>query len=345
MRQMIQPAILYLALVLAAGACASEIDGADEEPDLEESEANGPVCEVSPPDGNGGVWVNYRAQDIGCGCCGEFGTMSVNGFTIPGREKCFYQWLQSNNPDIVAKLGPATGSEFRYDPPNTIPWVSPDWWPNVAWGVPFSQGQETGFGARLQFMYQGTQRCGGLDTNHGYLKVYYFPERAAPQQAFNEKDCRSDADCPAGDDGWGHCDYDPEKAKNVCKRKRCTDENGCPAYGLHLDAVTYCKDSVHPASTYCGPSNSHQPCQGSHAQYTVTYSFWNEAERRCKSVGGLPLITCTGAKFTAQAPPPSSCLSRGHPHYDNACVAGPHATGTYLDGYDIPVNAFKCAHQ
>ena len=323
---------LGLALGLAGGACATEIAGDEDDPQLDELDARTSSCADSPPDNAGFVWLNYRAQDIGCGFGTPDTTAWVDGFQMKGRILCAYDWLRQNDPAVWTALGHVSASEQYYEDnttSNPIEWVQ-----RQAWYTPFDTG------GKIQFQFFGP--CGS-NTQNGYLKVYVKLERQ--QQTFDEKYCRLDAECPAGDDGWGHCDYDPEKARNVCKRKRCTDDTGCPAYGLHLDPVTYCKDTVYPGSTYCGPSNSHQPCQGPHAQYTVTYSYWNEAEGRCKTVGGLPLITCTGQKVTVSVPAPSSCPSRGFPHYDNACVAGPRATGTYLNGYDIPVNAFRCAHQ
>lgn len=323
------------ALVLAAG-CATEVagDGDGDDAELEELAAFSSTCDVSAPDGAGFVWLNYKAQDIGCG----FGTpdtvATIDGYPVKGRILCAYDWLRAHDPEVWSALGKVSDGEQYYEDSTTrdpVLWVQ-----RQAWYTPFDSG------AKIQFQFFGP--C-GLNGQDGYLKVYVDDERIQRRPTFDERACTTDADCPAGDDGWGHCDYDPEKQANVCKRKRCTDETGCPAYGLHLDAVTYCKDEVYPASLYCGPSNAHQPCQGSHAQYTVTYSYWSEGEGRCKSVGGLPLITCTGSAVTVRAPSGASCPSRGYPHYDSACVAGPHATGTYLDGLDVPVNAFRCAHQ
>jgi hypothetical protein len=306
-----------------------EIDG-DMEPELEEIEAQYGSCSTSLPDGAGMIWLNYRAENIGCGFGTPDFTDTIGGFTLKGRILCAHNWLESNQPSVISALGNPIGNERYYQDDGA---TGTQWLENQAWVSDFENG-------RIQFQFFGP--C-GFNGQHGYLKVYMKGESQG--QVFNEKDCRADADCPAGDDGWGHCDYDPEKGKNVCKRKRCTDENGCPAFGLHADPVTYCKDAFNPNSTYCGPSNSHAPCQGSHVQYTVTYSFWNEAEGRCKNVGGLPLITCTGAAVTVNAPAGKSCQGIGYPHFDAACVQGPRATGTYLNGLDVPVNAFRCAHQ
>ena len=310
-----------------------EVPGEDglDEPVLEELEAQYGGCSVSAPDGAGMVWINYRAQDIGCGLGTPDYTDVIDGFLVKGRILCAYDWLASNQPGVLGRLGRVAGNERYYQDDSA---TGIEWLRRQAWVTDFDTG------GRIQFQFDGP--C-GFNGQHGYLKVYVKAETSA--QVFNEKDCRNDWDCPAGDDGRGHCDYDPEKGKNVCKRKRCTDQNGCPAFGLHFDEVLYCTDDASPESLYCGPSNAHQPCQGSHAQYTVTYSYWNESEGRCKSRGGLPLITCAGPTIEIDAPAGSTCPASGFYNFDSWCVPGPHATGTYLNGLDVPINSFQCAHQ
>ncbi|HEU5056021.1 MAG TPA: hypothetical protein VFU21_05830 [Kofleriaceae bacterium] len=329
---------LSLAPLFIAAACSTEIDG-DDQPRLDEIQVNGPVCEISPPDGNGGVWLNFDAGAIGCGCCAEYGTIWIDGFSIPGREKCFYQWLQYNNPDIVEKLGSPTASEFRYDPPGTIPWVSPEWWPDVAWGVPFSQGEETGFSARIQFMYNGSAQCGGLDTHDGYLKVYYYPERAAGKKKgkTEEVECEDDEDCQYSDPDNPYCDWDSDKNKKLCKKKRCQQYDCSKTEVRPPDLVSYCRNQG-STNLYCGPSNSHMPCQGDHLQYYQPYEFWVRDNNRCEK-RNVKIIECIGAAEETTAVPPQTCSSLGYINGGTNCVIGPQAFGKYFNGFNVPYTA------
>jgi len=329
--------LVDLVLCMTVSACSTEIDSGGGG-SLEELGANGPICDISPPDGNGGVWINYRAGDIGCGCCDPFGSINVDGFTIPGREKCFYEWLQSNNPDILEKMGAVTADEFRWEPPGSIPWVSDDWWSGVAWGVPFSQGEELGFGARIQFMYNGSDRCGGQERNNGYLKLYYYPERAAGKKGkTEEKECEDDEDCQYIDPDNPVCDWDADKNKKLCKKKRCQQYDCTKTDVRPPDLVSYCSNQGSSA-VYCGPSNSHMPCQGNHLQYYQPYEFWVRDNNRCEK-RTVKVIECLGSADQTTAYPPETCSSLGYLNGGTNCFIGPQSWGKYFNGFNVPYTA------
>src|SRR5262245_9507048 len=99
--------------LLLAASCATEIGGNDD-PGLDQLDARYGSCQDSAPDGAGFVWLNYRAQDIGCGDGTPDTVLSIDGFQMKGRILCAYQWLQQNDPDVWSALGRVSNDEQYY---------------------------------------------------------------------------------------------------------------------------------------------------------------------------------------------------------------------------------------
>lgn len=158
------------ALVMATGvlvACA-----ATQTEEVETSEAaqtRRSACAVSGEDGAGFEWINYRAQDIGCGFGqdGPFvGGQFFNGFLMKGRILCAYNWLEANDSKVFASLGAPSGDEVHYTD-ESVRSNPAEWIRREAWYSPFNTG------GKMQFQWEASAgTCGGFNAQDGYLKVY-----------------------------------------------------------------------------------------------------------------------------------------------------------------------------
>lgn len=148
---------LVLSSLVSVAACSSAPSGDD---DTQSTESAVSSCATSPPDGAGGVWLNYPAEAIGCPNDALVNPLVrlpavYDGSLMQGRIRCGYEWLRANEPEVFQSLGQVTTNETHY--------FSPDGFD--AWYNQFSSG------SKVQFEWRGP--CG--DHGNGYVKFYVVP--------------------------------------------------------------------------------------------------------------------------------------------------------------------------
>lgn len=153
--------VLSLSTLIAslAVACTS---ASPEQDDTASTEQGVGSCATSTPDGAGGVWLNFPANDIGCpNEAWVNGSARLpgwyDGHLMQGRIRCGYEWLRANQPDVFQALGQVSSDETHYFSPNGFD----------AWYNQFSTG------SKVQFEWRGP--C--ADRGHGFVKFYVVPCR------------------------------------------------------------------------------------------------------------------------------------------------------------------------
>lgn len=149
--------VLASLAVFALAACASASS------DDETTAASGDAvtsCATSAPDGAGGVWLNFAADQIQCPNDAFVNPLVrvpaiYDGNLMQGRIRCGYEWLRGNQPEVFQALGQVASSETHY--------FSPDGYD--AWYNQFATG------SKVQFEWRGPCADGG----NGYIKFYVVP--------------------------------------------------------------------------------------------------------------------------------------------------------------------------
>lgn len=157
LRNTIKPLFLFTLFACSALACTSAPAEDDETASTEQGVGS---CATSAPDGAGGVWLNFPANEIGCPNETWVNANTrlpawYDGNLMQGRIRCGYEWLRANQPDVFQALGQVSSNETHY--------FSPDGFD--AWYNQFSSG------SKVQFEWRGP--C--ADTGHGFVKFYVVP--------------------------------------------------------------------------------------------------------------------------------------------------------------------------
>lgn len=180
-----------------------------------------------------------------------------------------------------------------------------------------------------------------LNVRTDSLTTYNASEEASSEESrrrFKEKECTEDAECVGeslGDDGQGHCLYDPDVDKLMCQQQQCNNAT-CQARNVHSDLVRYCDESS--GYLYCTGA-SHSPCKGDHKQWNIQYKYFSQAAGRCiASHGqkGVNIIKCLPTGGTIQTlQGAGSCTASGYPSFGEsrcprALQAGGQSVGTFI---------------